>query len=317
MDFYSNKKIELGKISNLFEKSFNQNFDKEYWEWRFLSNPNSQETLISYIEEDNILLAYYAVTPMKIEIKGKGTFKVALSNMTMTHPEHQGKGYFKKLAKALYSELDGKGYIGVYGFANQNSHYGFRKYLNWQDLSVLNNFGVNNGDFRSFLLSSTKKPEISTSELSIDCLKKINSFSFTEKPVLISRDFKNLKWRFYDNPSNQYYSLNIKVESTELIVIYKKYMNSVDVMEVFYNSDNEELKYFSLMKGFEYLFKNGFERINIWSNLYSFEHLILEKFGFKKEGFSTYFGFIPLKDKFEELLDVKNWHFRFTDSDVY
>jgi hypothetical protein len=189
--------------------------------------------------------------------------------------------------------------------------------LNWQDLSALNNFGVNKDDFRSFLLPKDKSFEIETKLLSIESLKKIELFSISEFSISIVRDFENLKWRFFDNPSNQYFTLNLKNDDIELVLIYKEYNNSVDIMEVFYNTKDIDFKNISLMRAFESLFHNGFEQINVWSNLYSIEHLVLEKYGFKKGHFSAYFGFIPFTSEHECLLNIKNWHYRFTDSDIY
>ena len=68
---------------------------------------------------------------------------------------------------------------------------------------------------------------------------------------------------------------------------------------------------------FEYLFAKNVEQINIWSNLYSDEHLMLEKIGFQNTNFSTYFGVILFNTKFKKILSIKNWYYSFFDSDVY
>ena len=96
VEIYHNKPLSIDLIKDTFEASFNIIFDKEYWQWRFLNNPNNKKTYISYIVENGVLAAYYAVSPMIIIIDGKEE-KVALSNMTMTHPDFRGRGYFKKL----------------------------------------------------------------------------------------------------------------------------------------------------------------------------------------------------------------------------
>ena len=38
--FYFEKALDIDKIADVFQLSFNQNFDYEYWKWRFLNNPN-------------------------------------------------------------------------------------------------------------------------------------------------------------------------------------------------------------------------------------------------------------------------------------
>lgn len=317
MEFYSNKKIEITKISELFQKSFNQSFNQDYWEWRFLKNPNSSETFIAYVEEGDLIAAYYAVSPCILSIKNRGEFNVALSNMTMTHPDFQGKGYFKKLAASLYDLLKSKKFIGVYGFANQNSHYGFRKYLNWVDLAELNNFEVLRENYRSNLISRNLDVKIDLQKTSTALLKKLATFYYNDKNISILRDYTNLNWRFIENPLNQYYTICVEADKFEIVLIFKTYFDSIDIMEIFCSEENQELKEKHLFIAFDYLFSIGKSKINIWTNIHSDEHLYLEKFGFKKNNFSTYFGFIPFTNNFDEVLDLKNWHFRFCDSDVY
>jgi len=66
----------------------------------------------------------------------------------------------------------------------------------------------------------------------------------------------------------------------------------------------------------EIFFAGKVNRINIWSNLYTEEHIQLEKLGFRETYFNTYFGIIPFKN-YKEIFDVRNWHYRFIDSDLF
>lgn len=308
---YHQEPLAIEKIEQTFEASFPVKFDSEYWKWRFLTNPNEQKVYVAYIMVDSILAGYYAVSPMQIDYKGEPK-KMALSNMTMTHPDHRGKGYFKLLAKTLYDSLKEDGFLGVYGFANHNSHYGFKKYLNWRDLSSLNIFSVSKENFRPLreINSIQFYSEVLTEEILIETQDlKVSSNAFC-----ISRGKENLLWRLVNNPSNTYHCLSGVVDSkTAIRIFYKNYGDEIDVLEVFY-SNLEDFN--GLIKGFEYLFSLGNTKINLWSNLHSLEHLILEKHGLQETIFNSYFGIIPFTDD-PALLDYKNWHYRFLDSDIF
>lgn len=313
VEIFHNKPLDINLIKDTFEASFNISFDKEYWKWRFLNNPNNNKTYISYIIEDGVLAAYYAVSPMTIIIDGNEE-KIALSNMTMTHPNYRGKGYFKQLANSLFNNLKDNNFIGIFGFANHNSHYGFRKYLNWQDLSILNLFQVKPNQFRNIKIIDNGiklSYEDLTDELitAISNLKVVNS-----NKIHIKRDSKNIEWRLKNNPSNVYKTqvgrLNNQIVS---ILLYKKYKNEIDILEFFFsNIDNSELLNYHISN----LITKFNSTINLWSNLHSLEHINLEKQGFQETNFNTYFGVIPFIDN-PKLVEYKNWHYRFIDSDIF
>jgi len=226
----------------------------------------------------------------------------------------RGKGYFKQLANSLFDNLKDNNFIGIFGFANHNSHYGFRKYLNWQDLSILNLFQVKPNQFRNIKIIDNGiklSYEDLTDELitAISNLKVVNS-----NKIHIKRDSKNIEWRLKNNPSNVYKTqvgrLNNQIVS---ILLYKKYKNEIDILEFFFsNIDNSELLNYHISN----LITKFNSTINLWSNLHSLEHINLEKQGFQETNFNTYFGVIPFIDN-PKLVEYKNWHYRFIDSDIF
>jgi hypothetical protein len=56
---------------------------------------------------------------------------------TVTHPEHRGKGLFKRLAQMSYDYAAVNGFEFVIGVANANSYPGFIKYFDFQDVGML------------------------------------------------------------------------------------------------------------------------------------------------------------------------------------
>ncbi|HET7818339.1 MAG TPA: GNAT family N-acetyltransferase, partial [Bacteroidia bacterium] len=98
------------------------------------------QSYIGYIAYKNDApAAFYGVFPCIVEYDGKKII-AAQSGDTMTHPSHQGKGLFIKLAKMTYELAKEKGIEFIFGFPNKNSYPGFVKKLNWVHTENINTY---------------------------------------------------------------------------------------------------------------------------------------------------------------------------------
>ncbi|MBX2912897.1 MAG: GNAT family N-acetyltransferase [Cyclobacteriaceae bacterium] len=94
---------------------------------------------IAYYTPDRQPAAYYGVFPMEAIIEGKHHV-IVQSGDTMTHPNHQGKGLFVKLAKQTYELCVQLGISGVFGFPSESSYPGFVRKLRWQHHENIENY---------------------------------------------------------------------------------------------------------------------------------------------------------------------------------
>ena len=277
IEYYFNKPLPFELIADTFKMSYKKDLDYKYWHWRFIENPVDSKVYIIYILIDGVLAAYYAVSPCLLEAKGQAPRKIALSNMTMTHPDYQGKGLFTKIAQGLYKELENDGYSGIIGFANKNSHYGFRKNLNWHDLAALTLFKVSPEAFRSNLSVENLGFKIHSFDFTESHLNDIAGLDFATNDVFIPRNKEYLNWRLVQNPVYQYFILNVyKDENVLSSAIYKFFGGEIDIMEFFYNPEYSEIKNKLLELSIAELNSKYKTQINIWSNLHTEEHLYLE-----------------------------------------
>lgn len=127
--FFDDGDVSLQKVVDLQNIVYEgkHTFRVEGFRKRYLENPLGRVISFNafYGEE---LVAHYACIPYAMNIGGRksiGLFDMA----TVTHPDHRGKGLFKKLAQTTYDYAKKQGYEFILGVANANSFPGYMKYF--------------------------------------------------------------------------------------------------------------------------------------------------------------------------------------------
>ena len=140
---YSKESLE--QLVGLMNASFPDcEFKENYYGWQYIDNPLGRVVSYNAYAEDGLLAAHYAAIPIKMILEGKGEIGL-LSLNTATHPAHQGKHLFTKLAELTYKKAAELGSKFVIGVANANSTHGFLKYLDFYLVAPLE-FKVGIGD---------------------------------------------------------------------------------------------------------------------------------------------------------------------------
>ena len=143
---YSNKYQKA--LSTLYFESYDRKKPLSYFDYRLNSYSSSIAFLMKF---GNKLVGLYAVVPIKLKIKNEFLFGGS-SFLTMTHPDHSGKGVFLKLALKTFQEAKKKNYKFILGFANSNSYPIFIK--NW---IIFIRYYINNcsdSDYRQYNTTS-------------------------------------------------------------------------------------------------------------------------------------------------------------------
>ncbi len=115
-------------LSEVFGKP--ELFTTDYVKWQYADNPDGAIVGFNAYAGET-LAAHYVTQPMEAVVSGRKC-RGLLSLNTATHPGHQGKGLFVKLADRTYQHAAEQGYDFVIGVANQNSVHGFTKKLGFQ-----------------------------------------------------------------------------------------------------------------------------------------------------------------------------------------
>lgn len=121
----------------LFEAAFGKDskLTEAYLRWQYIDNPHGR-VIGTDAFLNGELAAHYAIIPRQYRCNSQA-FKAALSVNTATHPSHQGKGLFTRLANATYEAAAIEGVQFVVGAANANSVGGFTRKLGFQALGQI------------------------------------------------------------------------------------------------------------------------------------------------------------------------------------
>jgi GNAT superfamily N-acetyltransferase len=103
--------------------------------WQYRDNPDGKVVGFN-AWLDAVLAAHYVTIPLVARVHGVEE-RGLLSLNTATHPVHQGKGLFTRLANATYAHAKEQGFGFVVGVANASSTHGFTKKLGFQLVSPL------------------------------------------------------------------------------------------------------------------------------------------------------------------------------------
>lgn len=119
----------LDAYADLFRVCFPNahHLNARYLSWLYVDNPDGKVVGFDAYH-GKLLAAHYACIPVRLSISGKDCSGL-LSLNTATHPSHQGRGLFTKLAALTYECGADLGHEAVYGIANANSTPGFTRKL--------------------------------------------------------------------------------------------------------------------------------------------------------------------------------------------
>lgn len=287
------------QFCDLYHSCFNDRIDANIIEQRYLQNPVGDLCMFVALENDRIV-ANYSVSPSYLQYEDK-KIKCALSLNTMTHPDFVGKGLFVQLAQKLYAELKQQGYRMVYGFPNYISNRTFCTKLGWKDiyeiptLELIVEKGIPYNPSNIMPCTNFDVPQTNSNRLAVE---KTEAY---------------LNWRYKNKPYTEY---NLVKTTNGSWMVYKRYQNMINIVELHPNGDED----LTDMIGFvsSVVKELGLEKMTVWSDANSWEHLCLEKFGFRNRYPITYFGACDLNVPKElDIWDFRNWKIQMGDDNVY
>jgi hypothetical protein len=316
--------------------------------WFHQKNLPGIQSIYYALTNEKEIAAIYTYLPVKLKLMNE-TVIAMQSFDTLTDHRHRGKGLFIKLASRLEKEESAKQIELVYGFANENSVHGFIKKLGFTYFGdvpfLIKPFRVSYFIKKIFLknkgetagsncIINAPQKLILKNDVVIEELKKfdIGYDALWQKiknniSIGVNRDSTYMNWRYVEKPGENYMKYRLfKNGSLEAVIIFtlkNKHDGRIGyLMEILYAPGSEREGLQLLKFGSKILKRNKADLTLAWCLPHSYNYNCHKKAGF----YNFPEKFRPLKLSMivkklnttheEEIYNVKNWFFSYSDSDT-
>jgi len=276
-----------------------------YFEHRLSRTPFGKP-IIYLMKFKGKIIGFYAIHPVKLRVDDS-TILAGYSYLTMTHPEHIGKGIFTKLAKKTIEDAKKKKYQFIFGFANTNSFPNFIKKLGFKVLSPINYIEINKKGIGERVKLESKYPKD---------LEKIwkNYKSKNLFKIYLNRNHKFLKWRYQNHTIFRYYTYYKK---GKIFLVFKKYDNTLHIVD-FFGNDEYLMENLALIAR-SYCTKLLCTKITMWVPE---NHPLMKKFHrklFKKIIWNKSFFIVKILHSSapKNILNINKWYYTMSDADHF
>jgi len=137
MDIREATTQDIPEIVALLKQSLGESLmpkSERYWRWKHLENPFGSSPVLLCWENDT-LIGIRAFMRWRWK-QGRQIFQAVRAVDTATHPQHQGKGIFKKLTLNLVDQCKKSGDHFVFNTPNSQSKPGYLK-MGWEEAGKL------------------------------------------------------------------------------------------------------------------------------------------------------------------------------------
>lgn len=181
---------------------------EEWFYWKFRDNPFG-ESILACAEEDGIIAGCVAFGIQDFFLHSN-VIKGAMSFETFVHPDHQGKGIFKKLINVAEKEATNRDIKLLLNFPNSNSLTGFLR-LGWSQINNTEYWIKPNSIFDIIFNLKNLRNGFIPNNSNFDLLDKkiFNHYKQNIDTGFFSKiDTDYLNWRFLSFPNTEYVILN-------------------------------------------------------------------------------------------------------------
>ena len=232
--------LDIPEILEVLKASLGETSSKktaEVWRYKHVDNPFGR-SLVLVAEEDNKLIGVRAFMRWQWQL-GENVYSTFRAVDTATHPEHQGKGVFKKLTLKAIEIGRENGDHFIFNTPNSQSLPGYLK-MDWKEvnklkinLSVINpiHFLSSDKDFKYTIQYNTKDPVFK------EFVNNINSINVEKSKLFTVKSPEYLNWRFENNPLQKY---DVKADDDFYLATYikeHKYFKELRIVEHLYDGE--------------------------------------------------------------------------------
>jgi N-acetylglutamate synthase-like GNAT family acetyltransferase len=221
-------------IVNLLKQSLGESLlpkSETFWRWKHIENPFGESPVL-IAEESNELIGVRAFLMWKWFYVDK-QFIAARAVDTATHPNHQGKGIFKKLTLQLLENCKHHQVDFIFNTPNKSSMPGYLK-MGWIKagrLPIRIRFVT---PMEKFLFKKRSVQEITWEQFE----KSYKEIERITKSIETPKNICYLKWRYYDVPVASYQILMGEENEFVIYRIKKGKIKELRIVEYLSNEPN-------------------------------------------------------------------------------
>lgn len=225
---------DIPAIVELLKDSLGESLLKKttsIWDFKHVQNPFGASYVL-VAEENNQLIGVRAFMSWKWQL-GDIVWQAYRAVDTATHPEHQGKGIFKKLTLQALADVGKENDCFIFNTPNEKSRPGYLK-MGWEALGKIKIALVPVLLYRFIhLFSKTSNSIVSLNEEQIEAIcVKHNSELTIKNELFTPKSAAYLHWRYTTNPMQPYTVLTGKDWYVALYVKKHKRFNELRIAEV-------------------------------------------------------------------------------------
>ena len=249
---------DIPEILDVLKASLGETSSKKteaVWKYKHVDNPFGKSLVLVAVENDKII-GVRALMRWKWQLE-KNVFSTFRAVDTATHPEHQGKGIFKKLTLRAIEIAKEQGDDFIFNTPNTQSLPGYLKMdwkevgklkirvdlanpLNWVNNKIGKFYIVNNGCIKDQLFS---------------LVSDYNTLKAGEDKLFTLKSLEFLLWRYENNPLQLY---EVKADQDFYLAGYvkkHKFFKELRITEHIYNDEPGLQKLNKAVKEFSDKFK--------------------------------------------------------------
>ena len=230
------KQEDTNSIIVLLQASLGESLLKksaEIWNFKHVINPFGESTVL-LAEEYSQILGVRAFMTWRWQM-GTQVWNAYRAVDTATHPNHQGKGIFKKLTLQALEVVKQKGDCFIFNTPNNQSRPGYLK-MGWQEVGKIKVALVPTFYyfFRLLFSKNSSGAKISKERLEVLCSEHNINLSNQNK-LFTPKSSQYLQWRYEDNPMQSYFVFTTNDCFVAMYVKKNRFFKEMRVAEVIGN----------------------------------------------------------------------------------
>jgi GNAT superfamily N-acetyltransferase len=303
---------DIDSIIVLLQASLGESLLKksaEIWNFKHVINPFGESTVL-LAEEDSELIGVRAFMNWRWQC-GNQVWNAYRAVDTATHPNHQGKGIFKKLTLQALDKIHENGDCFVFNTPNDQSRPGYLK-MGWQEVDKIKVALVPTFFYVLNFLFSKKKVKSSITTLELVTLCDMHNQNLVAKNVLFTpKSAQYLKWRYENNALQDYIIFATPEFYIAMYVKKHRFFNELRIVETI---GVDEVRSHKLVKNI--IVKQAFQSKCLLITLADENLFSLKIYG----SFGPKFTFRPLTNSnifIQKALQIRNWGYALGDLELF